>query len=262
MEKTVLDRIRFNRLNIWGYRDENKFQSNVGKAVGDLSAFFASVDYDGTTLSFYNTNGEKKGSVEISGGGDPSELKASAFTNVEYDDGSHQIKFYNMEGAQVGSIDASDFIIDGMVDDVKIENGNLVITFNTESGKETIELSLEDIFNPSNYYNKTEVDDLVTNLQNADATLQSNIDAEATARQEADALKANKADLDVVSGAVDTLVTELEGKADKDVVYTKDEVDAIVAELTQRIDELERVLQTTQEVTSRALNDLNERIGD
>jgi hypothetical protein len=35
----------------------------------------------------------------------------------------------------LASIDATDFIKDGMVSEVKIENGNLVITFNSDSGK-------------------------------------------------------------------------------------------------------------------------------
>ena len=56
----------------------------------------------------------------------------------------------------LASIDATDFIKDGMVSEVKIENGNLVITFNSDSGKEGIAIPLTDIFNPENYYTKTE----------------------------------------------------------------------------------------------------------
>ena len=55
------------------------------------------------------------------------------------------------------TIDATDFIKDGMVDDAKVENGYLVITFNTDSGKEDIKIPLTDIFNPSNYYTKTDL---------------------------------------------------------------------------------------------------------
>ena len=66
----------------------------------------------------------------------------------------------------IASISAADFIKDGMVDSVVINDGKLVITFNTDSGKEPISIELSDIFNPENYYNKQEIDaklDLKTN---------------------------------------------------------------------------------------------------
>ena len=65
-------------------------------------------------------------------------------------------------------IDATDFIKDGMVDSVKIENGNLVISFNTDSGKEDISLALTDIFNPDNYYTKQQTDDLLSGKANTE----------------------------------------------------------------------------------------------
>lgn len=63
-------------------------------------------------------------------------------------------------------IDATDFIKDGMVNDVSIHKGTggnaqldcLVVSFNTDAGIEDIEISIDRIFNPSNYYTKTEVD--------------------------------------------------------------------------------------------------------
>ena len=60
------------------------------------------------------------------------------------------------------ALDATPFVRDGMVSDVKIENGNLVITFNTDSGKQPISIPLTDIFNPDNYYTKTDVNGLLT----------------------------------------------------------------------------------------------------
>lgn len=58
----------------------------------------------------------------------------------------------------LATIDAKAFIKDGMVDSVVIQNGNIVITFNADSGKETISLPVTDIFNPANYYNKQAID--------------------------------------------------------------------------------------------------------
>ena len=83
--------------------------------------------------------------------------------SVKYNSTSHYVEFYHgtTAGTKVFEYDASPFIIDGMVDDVRIENGNLVIDFNTASGKQDISIPLTDIFDPSNYYNKTAIDNLV-----------------------------------------------------------------------------------------------------
>lgn len=62
----------------------------------------------------------------------------------------------------LSEIDATAFIKDGMVSDVAITSGNLVITFNTDSGKQPISIPLVDIFDPSNYYDKTATDQLLT----------------------------------------------------------------------------------------------------
>lgn len=83
----------------------------------------------------------------------------------ESDGVNHSIVFYH-GNTYVDSIDANPFLIDGMIDDVRIENGNLVIDFNTESGKQDISIPLTDIFNPEIYYTKDEVDVLISEKEN------------------------------------------------------------------------------------------------
>lgn len=89
------------------------------------------------------------------------------FDGAEYDSGTTRINFYHGNTVKA-SIDASQFVIDGMIDDVRIETISgvtyLVIDFNTASGKEDIQIPLTDIFDPSNYYNKTEIDNIVSGL--------------------------------------------------------------------------------------------------
>ena len=87
--------------------------------------------------------------------------------SVLYNSTSKYVEFYHngTGGTKVYEFDASDFVIDGMVDDVRIENGNLVIDFNTASGKQDISIPLTDIFNPSDYYTKTEVDQALSGKQ-------------------------------------------------------------------------------------------------
>ena len=91
---------------------------------------------------------------------------ANYFDEVAYDSGTKRINFKHGETVKK-YIDATDFIKDGMVDDVEIatpESGTnanvscLIITFNTDAGKEDIEIPLSNIFNPTNYYTKTEAD--------------------------------------------------------------------------------------------------------
>lgn len=84
--------------------------------------------------------------------------KVDAVASAEYVSANHIINFKNINGAVISSIDAAPFIKDGMVDNVAIVNGNLVITFNTDAGKQAISIPLTAIFDPANYYNKSEID--------------------------------------------------------------------------------------------------------
>lgn len=87
---------------------------------------------------------------------------------VKYDTNTKYMKFYHggTGGTEVFSFDASPFLIDGMVQNVEIKDVTisgesvtcLVISFNTDAGKQDINIPLTDIFDASNYYTKDEVD--------------------------------------------------------------------------------------------------------
>ena len=84
-------------------------------------------------------------------------------SNVSYDSSSHNINFYREATSEtpVSIIDATDFIKDGMVSKVEIKNVEssgscLVITFNTDANKEDIVIPVSEVFNPANYYLKTD----------------------------------------------------------------------------------------------------------
>lgn len=87
---------------------------------------------------------------------------------VKYDTNTKYMKFYHggTGGTEVYSFDASPFLIDGMVQNVEIKDVEisgetvtcLVISFNTDAGKQDINIPLTDIFDASNYYTKDEVD--------------------------------------------------------------------------------------------------------
>lgn len=84
---------------------------------------------------------------------------ADLFGDVDYDTLSKTIRFWDKGKTNVlASLDARPFIKDGMVSNAYISNNTLVITFNTDSGKEAIGVPLTSVFNPNNYYTKTQVD--------------------------------------------------------------------------------------------------------
>ena len=127
----------------------NSKTSNTGTLTG--------VSFNGTAATV--TNGVASISATIPD-------VANYFDEVAYDSGTKRINFKHGETVKK-YIDATDFIKDGMVDDVEIatpETGTnagvscLVVTFNTDAGKEDIEIPLSNIFNPTNYYTKTEAD--------------------------------------------------------------------------------------------------------
>ena len=114
---------------------------------------------------------------------------ASAITDffdaVEYDSSGKTIDFYH-DGVIVDSIDVTDFIKDGMVNDVKIDDvlisGEtvtcLVVTFNTDAGKEDINIPVTEMFDPDVYYTKSEIDDIVSGINQ---TIEDNEEIVATA---------------------------------------------------------------------------------
>lgn len=93
---------------------------------------------------------------------------------VEYDSNSKEMKFYHggTVGTEVFSFDASPFLIDGMVQNVEIKDVTisgesvtcLVISFNTDAGKQDINIPIEDIFDAANYYTKAEVDSQLSGI--------------------------------------------------------------------------------------------------
>ena len=73
-------------------------------------------------------------------GGDIDTSKFAA--SIAYYKATTAIQLKNEDGEVISSMDASDFIVDGMVEDVEIVDGNLVISFNTDAGKSDISIPI------------------------------------------------------------------------------------------------------------------------
>lgn len=65
------------------------------------------------------------------------------------EDGKKYIRLKGIDGADLGKIDTADFVKDGMLQDAKYstDTHKITLTFNTDSGKEAIELDLNDLVN-------------------------------------------------------------------------------------------------------------------
>ena len=119
--------------------------------------------YTPTDLSNYYTKSQTSGATEIS-----TALNAYA-DSVKYNSTAHTVEFYHgtTGGTKVFEFDASAFIVDGMVDNVEVDDvvsGSstikcFVVSFNTDAGKQDINIPLSDIFDPDIYYTKEEIDD-------------------------------------------------------------------------------------------------------
>ena len=91
---------------------------------------------------------------------------------LEWDSNAKSLKLYSGNHL-LATVDGSTWVKDGMVESAAIVGNNLEITFNTDSAKEKISAPLTDIFNPDNYYNKTEIDSKFENVTISDEYVKS-----------------------------------------------------------------------------------------
>lgn len=76
---------------------------------------------------------------------------ATKFDDVIYNETAKTIDFKS-NGVVKKSLDATQFIKDGMISTVEVKDSNLIITFNTDTGKDTISIPINDIFDASSLF--------------------------------------------------------------------------------------------------------------
>ena len=136
--------------------------------TGDVTAATAAVVQ---TIAGYGY--QTSGDVEniVSGKADTSavtEALAAKYGAVEYDSNTKHINFYadSTTGTVLAYVDATAFVKDGMVDNVEIKTisgtSYLAITFNSDAGKQEIDIPLTDIFDASNYFTSAQTEAYVS----------------------------------------------------------------------------------------------------
>lgn len=209
-------------------------------------------------LSKLNVNGQEY-QIKDANAVTPSKLEADLATKVgyaRYDSESQSIAFYDIQDersrSELFKIDATDFIKDGMVSNVEISEGNLVITFNTDAGQEPISIALTDIFNPANYYDKTEVDgklDLKANASNV------------YTKSEADGKFLTEHQSLANYPTIETMNTALGQKANVSDIYTQTEIDNKLAAKADASNVYTKAeVDTQSETTAQALSNINTQL--
>ena len=144
--------------------------SNIGtlSAITATSTAINSLTGSVGTMAFQNTSSYSSATqvnTALSNKANTSDI-ANFFDDAKYENSgtTKVINFYHGNTIKA-TIDATDFIKDGMISGVTLESKSgttyLVINWNTDAGIQTTELNIGDLFEADNYYNKTEIDDLV-----------------------------------------------------------------------------------------------------
>ena len=148
--------------------------------------------------------------------------------SVSYNSTTKYVEFYN-GNTKVYEYDASAFVIDGMVDNVEIKTISsggtnvdvLAITFNTDAGKNEIDIPLTDFFDPTYYYTKSEVDSALSGKADTSAvteSLNSKVDTSAFTSYSGSIESRLSNDEEVTAAALNDLNETVSGKADTSAV--------------------------------------------
>lgn len=89
------------------------------------------------------------------------QIVLDSVVSADFDDEKNNIRFYNKHGNVVCRMSADPFIVNGMIDDVDLHDGNLVFTFNTADGNKSRAIPLTDFFD-ADVITDEEMDDVLS----------------------------------------------------------------------------------------------------
>ena len=161
-----------NNIDALSLSTDTKINAEVTRATGKEAELSSTITSNYTTLSTAIDNEKKRAEAKESDlnakiqalDGSLGDTVSTTVASGEYSSTDKKIYLKNISGETISTIDATDFIKDGMVTSVSVVGENLVITFNTDAGHEDINIPISAIFNANNYYTKTEIDTKVDDI--------------------------------------------------------------------------------------------------
>jgi flagellin-like hook-associated protein FlgL len=193
------------------------------------------------------------------------------FDDAKYEDSgtSKVINFYHGNTIK-STINADDFIKDGMISGVTLETKSgttyIVINWNTDAGIQTTELDIGDVFDADNYYQKsetsgkTEISTASTGKSDTGHTHSQYLTG-ITSSQVTTALGYTPADNNhthVASGI--TAMTGYEIASSGSSIATTDTLNQAIGKLEKMIDELKQFISDKEMTIAAALTDLDDRL--
>lgn len=221
-------------------------QTQTAYTSGGVNEFTITLD-DGTVSKWYVRNGQKGDATKIW-------VNANTVHSGYYDSDNHEIKLLNADGGIMSVIDATAFIKDGMISDAYVEDGYIVIVFNTDAGQTPIMIPVTDIFDADDYYTKQDTDariaeDVLVETQRAEAAeqqLTDNLTQEVSDRQSGDttlntkietettrATNAEEALSDAIDAEESTRIQEIDDLQDQLDAYIQSNDAAVQAEISR-----------------------------
>lgn len=229
-------------------------QTQTAYTSGGVNEFTVTLD-DGTVSRWYVRNGQKGDATKIW-------VNANTVHSGYYDSDDHEIKLLNADGDIMSIIDATAFIKDGMISDAYVENGYIVIVFNTDAGQTPIMIPVTDIFDADDYYTKQDTDariaeDVLVETQRAEAAEQQLTDdlaQEVSDRQSGDTTLNTKIETET------TRATTAEGQLDQRITSNNTAIQAEAARAAAAESALSDAIDAEESTRIQEIDDLQDQL--
>lgn len=170
-------------------------------------------------------------------------------TSVTYDSEGKTITFTNSDGTEVSSIDASDFVVDGMLQSVDLttadannnEGTYLHFTFNTDAGTDDIYVDVKDLVDVYTAGDGIDVtDNVISVIVSSSSESYLTVGSDGLSVSGIDTIKTQA---ETNASDIDSIETWVDGNA-----ITEDEIDEIISTLDESYDGLATAMGVTDNV--------------
>ena len=209
-----------------GFWTSGQTEDAITAATGALAETIAEQGYQ-TSGDVQNAiSGKLDTSVFETYSGNVDTALGTKFAGATWNSTDKKIYFYDnasATGTALAYIDATDFVKDGFLSSVTIDNRTisgesvpcLVFIWNTDAGIQETDVPLSGIFDPSNYYTKAETDEAISAATSgkADSSTVEGINNVLTAHTADTTIHVTSSDKSTWSGKQDALVNQVNIKS-------------------------------------------------